>query len=72
MSRFYNIEGEHIDNTLDDRLIGIDIADLKRTPYRIGVAEAVDKADAIASALKGRYINVLVTTEETAREVLKR
>lgn len=72
VSRFYNIEGEHIDNTLDDRLIGIDISDLKRTPYRIGVAEAVDKADAIASALKGRYINVLVTTEETAQEVLKR
>lgn len=72
MSRFYNIEGEHIDNTLDDRLIGIDISDLKRTPYRIGVAEAVDKADAIASALKGGYINVLVTTEETAQEVLKR
>ena len=72
VSRFYNIEGEHIENSLDDRLIGIDIADLKRTPYRIGVAEAVDKADAIASALKGQYINVLVTTEETAREVLKR
>ncbi|XBO84403.1 sugar-binding domain-containing protein [Enterococcus faecium] len=72
VSRFYNIEGDHIENTLDERLIGIDITDLKRIPYRIGVAESLNKADAIASALKGCYINVLVTTEETAQEVLKR
>ncbi|GCF94264.1 Cro/Cl family transcriptional regulator [Enterococcus florum] len=72
VSRFFNLEGQHIDNELDDRLIGIDISDLKRTPYRIGIAAMVDKAEAIASALKGGYINVLVTTEETAIEVLKR
>ncbi|MGM0214563.1 sugar-binding transcriptional regulator [Enterococcus sp. AZ109] len=72
VSRFYSIDGKHIDNELDDRLIGIDVSDLKRTPYRIGVAATIDKAEAIASALKGEYINVLVTTEETAQEVLKR
>ncbi len=72
VSRFYNSDGQHIDNELDDRLIGIDITDLKRTPYRIGIAALADKAEAIASALKGEYINVLVTTEETAQEVLKR
>lgn len=71
VSRFYNAEGQHIENELDDRLIGIDISDLKRTPYRIGIASMVDKAPAIASALKGEYINVLVTTEETAKKVLE-
>lgn len=72
VSRFYNIDGEHIENELDERLIGIDGTDLKRAAYRIGVAESVEKADSIAAALKGGYINVLVTTEETAKEVLKR
>ena len=71
VSRFYNSEGQHIENELDDRLIGIDISDLKRTPYRIGIASMIDKAPAIASALKGDYINVLVTTEETAKKVLE-
>lgn len=71
VSRFYNADGQHIENELDDRLIGIDISDLKRTPYRIGIASMMDKAPAIASALKGEYINVLVTTEETAKKVLE-
>lgn len=72
VSRFFNSEGKHINNELDDRLIGIDTNDLKRATYRIGVAESINKADAIHSAVLGGYINVLITTEETATELLKK
>lgn len=71
VSRFYNIEGDHIENELDERLIGITIDKLRKCPYRIGVAESTTKVPAIIGALKGRYVNILVTTEESAREILE-
>ena len=70
VSRFYNIHGEHIINELDDRLIGIEADKLRECPYRIGVAESRDKVSALIGALRGNYINILVTTEETARGIL--
>ncbi|AND80272.1 sugar-binding transcriptional regulator [Streptococcus pantholopis] len=70
VSRFYNIHGEHIANELDERLIGIAADKLRNCPYRIGVAESKDKVAALIGALRGGYVNVLVTTEETARGIL--
>lgn len=70
VSRFYNGNGEYIANALDERLIGIDTKTLKKIPYRIGVAESLDKAPAILAALKGNYVNVLISTEETAQAIL--
>ncbi|MGT2925514.1 sugar-binding transcriptional regulator [Streptococcus caviae] len=72
VSRFYNIDGKHIKNELDQRIIGITIQKLKKCPYRIGVAESIDKVSALIGALRGKYINILVTTEETAKEILQR
>lgn len=71
VSRFYTEDGSHVVNELDDRIIGISIDDLKRVAIRIGVAESIEKAEAIIGAMRGGYINVLVTTEETAGEIMK-
>lgn len=70
VSRFFDYEGNSITNELDDKMIGIDSRELKRVPYKIGIAESTDKVQAIISALKGNYVNVLVTTEETAKNIL--
>ena len=70
VSRFYNAEGQHVNSDLDERIIGIDPKDLQNTKIRIGVAEGIEKAGSIYGALLGEYINVLITTEETAKEVL--
>ncbi|WP_057491512.1 sugar-binding transcriptional regulator [Streptococcus orisasini] len=72
VSRFYNIEGDHIESELDERIIGITLAKLRKCAYRIGVAESSEKVSAIIGALRGRYINVLVTSDETAKEILDR
>lgn len=71
VSRFYNIEGDHIENILDERLIGITGDKLRKCTYRIGIAESKDKVNALIGALRGRYINILVTTEETAKDILE-
>ncbi len=71
VSRFYTIKGDPVESELDCRIIGITIENLLRTPHRIGVAESLEKVTALLGALRGKYINTLVTTEETAKEILR-
>lgn len=71
VSRFFDKEGNHIPNELDDRIIGIDILELKRVQHRIGVAESLEKTTAIHGALLGNYCNVLVTTQVTADRLME-
>lgn len=71
VSRFFDANGELIPSELDDRVIGIDPADLKRVPYRIGISESTHKAMAIRAAMLGKFANVIVTTADTAEELLK-
>lgn len=71
LSRFYDIKGKVLDTIISKKMIGADLSDLKRASYSIGVAESLDKTAGILGALRGKYINVLVTTEETAKAVLE-
>jgi len=64
---------------LDERILGLplhQLRDLREDPNArlrvvVGVAGGKKKARAIHAACKGRYINVLVTDEGAARELLK-
>ncbi|MDL2258131.1 sugar-binding transcriptional regulator [Eubacteriales bacterium OttesenSCG-928-K08] len=75
---FTHMLGQHIDEQgvlanipLNDRVVGINLNTFKRIPLRIGVACGEYKARQIAAALKGGYINVLITDELTAMQVEK-
>ncbi|WP_242841136.1 sugar-binding transcriptional regulator [Clostridium akagii] len=70
-SRFYDVKGDIIDSDINDRTIGIELDMLRNLEYSIGVAESQEKVPSILSALKGKFINVLITTEETARLILE-
>lgn len=67
---YFDIYGTYLSDTLDTHLISIDKKDLARIPYRIGIAESLEKVDAIRGVLRGRYINCLITTQETAKALL--
>ena len=67
---YFDIHGTYLSDTLDTHLISINKTDLARIPYRIGIAESLEKVDAIRGALQGRYINCLITTQETAKALL--
>jgi len=71
-SHFYNLKGEQIHTSISGRTISIDLDHLKKIRYSVGVAESPEKVSAIIGALNGHYLNVLVTTEETAELILKR
>lgn len=67
---FFDGEGEVIpEMKIHDELIGLTLSTLKTIPTVIGVA-GVNKAEAIAAAMKGGYINALVTDQETAAAIV--
>ncbi len=70
-SRYFNEKGEIFDHTLNNRTIGIELDRLQHKKYAIAIAGGKDHAKGILGALRGRYLNVLVTDETAAREVLR-
>ncbi len=70
LGRFYNLSGCPIYSSLENRIIGIGIDELKKIPYVIGVAGGRNKLRAILGALRMRVLNGLVTDDQTARELL--
>lgn len=71
-SRFFDRAGNQVYTSLSDRTVTIDLNALKKARVAIGVAESLKKVSAIIGALRGGYMNVLVTTTETAEQILKR
>ncbi|WP_040340609.1 sugar-binding transcriptional regulator [Fictibacillus macauensis] len=66
-SRFIDEDGNVLNANLNDRTLGIDLAELKKKEFAILVAGGQQKIDGIYGALKGGYANVLVTDQYTAR-----
>lgn len=69
-TRFFTPEGKPV-HVLDERLIAIEWDELRRLPLVVAMAAGRDKRDAILGALRAGCMNVLVTDEATAREVLR-
>lgn len=71
-SRFFDINGNICERAeINNRIIGISLEQLKQIKRVVGVAGGKNKIQAIKSALKGGYINILVTDTVTAEELRK-
>lgn len=68
--RFFDQTGRHIDSALDDRVLGIDAATLCAIPRRVAVAGGTRKSTAIRAALRGGWVNVLITDLQVARTLM--
>jgi DNA-binding transcriptional regulator LsrR (DeoR family) len=66
----YDIEGQACGNEYADRTIGLTLPEIQKIPFRIGVAASAAKARPIYGALRGGYLQVLITDETAARGVL--
>lgn len=69
--RFYDYEGKIISSELSSRTIGLTLEQLSKVPISIGVARGGHKVKAIKPLLERKYINHLITDEETAKLLLK-
>ncbi|WP_314089329.1 sugar-binding transcriptional regulator [Lactococcus chungangensis] len=70
VSHFIDENGQQVCSEFNERIIGIDLEKLHKIPERLAIVEGKEKAQAILSTLKGGYLTTLVTTEETAQEIL--
>ncbi|MBE3597551.1 MAG: sugar-binding transcriptional regulator [Limnochordaceae bacterium] len=69
--RYFDLDGRPVRSELDDRVIGIDLEDLTRIPRVVAVAGGPKKVRSILGALRGGFVDVLITDDTTARRVLQ-
>lgn len=70
-SHYFDKEGRTVIPPFRNRIIAIDLEDYFKIPIRIGLAGLPEKVEAIRAALKGGYINILVTDLGVAKTLLK-
>ena len=63
-------DGREVPSKLDQLGFTISAAQLRRIPEVIGIGGGLEKAEAIAAALRGGWINVLITDAGVARRLL--
>ena len=68
--RYLRADGDPVGSPLDERVIGIELEQLKRVPRAIGVAGGPSKTTAVRAALLGGWINCLITDRHTADRLL--
>jgi lsr operon transcriptional repressor len=70
LGEWFDRNGDVIREATSDRKIGLEIERLREMPNVIGVAGGMEKVEAIAGAIRGGYLNVLVTDEDVAEALL--
>ncbi|MBS1857464.1 MAG: sugar-binding transcriptional regulator [Acidobacteria bacterium] len=68
--RFFDSAGRQVITELNDRVISIELEDLRKVRRVVGVAGGRRKVSAIRGALAGKLINVLITDLASAQELI--
>jgi lsr operon transcriptional repressor len=71
LGQFFDADGHVVELPIHDRRIGIELSDLVHIPKVVGVAGGLHKAEAILGALRGGFLDVLVTNELAAIRLLE-
>jgi DNA-binding transcriptional regulator LsrR (DeoR family) len=67
----YDIRGRPCAEECANRVIGLTLQELRRIPFIVGVAATAVKATPLYGALRGGYLDALVTDEAAARGILE-
>jgi DNA-binding transcriptional regulator LsrR (DeoR family) len=70
-TRYFDVNGNILKTSLDDRVLAIGLNDYQRIPLRIGIAYGDEKLSAILGAIRSQLINVLITDLQTANSLKK-
>ena len=68
--RFFDGQGRAVDHPINDRVVGLELAQIRGIPRVIGVAGGQSKYPVIRGALSGRIIDVLITDTAMAKRLL--
>lgn len=67
--RFFDADGVPVASSLDERVIGLDLEQIKQPRRTLALAGGPRKFSAIQGALRGRFVNVLITDRFTAERL---
>lgn len=70
-ARFFDKNGDEVRTPLHDRVLAVELNDLRAIPTVAGIAVGAVKGPAIRAALRGQLIDVLICDESAARAVLQ-
>lgn len=68
--RYLRADGAPVDTPLNERVIGIELEQLRRVPRSVAVAGGPGKTEAIRAAVVGGWINCLITDTFTVERLL--
>lgn len=68
-THYFDMNGTLIKSGIEKCALAIDYESYRKIPIRIGVGCGAEKIKAIVGAVRGHYINVLITDKETAEGV---
>ena len=63
--------GREVKGALKGRVIGIDLESLRRVPRSVAICGGKKKFTAILGALRGKWVNTLITDQYTAQRLVK-
>ncbi len=66
----YDKDGNWMDISLNQRIIGIDFHDFMKIPERVGIACGLNKTEAVRASLKGGHLTTLITDESIATHLI--
>ncbi len=69
--RFFDADGRPIEHPINDRIIGLDLNQIKAIPHVVGVAGGNGKYEVVRGAVRGHLIDVLITDELTAIRLIQ-
>ena len=69
--RFYDANGREVKGAFSGRVIGIGLEMLRRVPRSVALCGGKRKFAAILGALRGRWVNTLITDQYTAQRLIK-
>ncbi len=70
--RFFDANGQLIDHPVNTRVMSMPVDRLRSVPKRVIASGGLDKVDCLLGAIKLVDCNVLITSEHTAQELIKR
>lgn len=71
--QFYDKDGNTDQYSFyNDRVAAMRLGDIRRIPSKIGIAGGMRKLDAVIGAIRGGYINILITDTELAKGLIER
>ncbi len=69
-THFFDEDGQEVLPPFADQIIAVSCEDYRKIPIRVGIAGGPEKVEAIRAALRGEYVNVLITDSRTADSLL--